>query len=187
VEHGGEPRSAPMPRRNVIAIGEAVHTVIEQALKKGVPVSNRRRRTAAEEEALRLRTETGDRERLGFGKKRARAVTDESANYMTGAEMMDLNAVPIQSMHPEVLMQLNDIGSSLTGLTIMEEIQIDRMMGKLRPFVEGEPIGVIQHHKRRAAPAHKTRNDIMDDRQKELRERQRRNDATLARMKERCR
>jgi len=83
--------------------------------------------------------------------------------------------------------QLNQIGSSLTGLTIMEEIQIDRMTGKLRPFVEGEPIGVIQYHRRGPASAHKTRNDIMDDRQKELRERQRRNDATLARMKEKCR
>jgi len=175
-----------MPPRNVIAIGEAIHAVVEQALKKGAPVSNRRqRRTAAEHEALRLRTETGEREARKFGKKQAKSLTDENDSYMTGSEALDLDPVPGQSASPDVLSQLNQIGSSLTGLTIMEEIQIDRVTGKLRPFVEGEPIGVIQYHKRGPAPALKTRNDIMDDRQQELRTRQRRNDATLARLRQR--
>jgi uncharacterized membrane protein (DUF106 family) len=46
---------------------------------------------------------------------------------------------------------------------------------------------MIQHHKQGPAPWLKARNEIMDERQKELRERQRRNDRTLERLQERYR
>lgn len=171
-----------MQRRDVIAIGEAIHDVVEQALKRGTRMSGRKpRRTAAEEEALRLRTEAAQREQHKFGKKKAKALTDADPNYM-GGDSQSNDPVPDQAQNPSVLMQMNQIGSSLTGRTIMEEIQSDRMNGKLRPFVEGEPIGKIQKHKRGPAKPLKTRNEIMDDRRNELRERQQQNDATLDRL-----
>lgn len=166
-----------MPRK-ILALGEEVHRLIERDVKREARVSNRQRRTAAEDEALRLRTETAQREQHGFGKKTSKAVTDESSNYMNDSEVLE-SWVPDGELNPTVLSQMGTMGSSLTGQTIMEEIADARWTGKLRPFVEGEPIGLIKTHVRKPAPMLKTRNQIMDERQKVLRERQQRNDRTL--------
>ena len=175
-----------MRRPSVIAIGEAVHTAVEQMLKKGARMSNKRRRTPAEEEALRLRVETGARERLDFGKKTVRALTDEDAGYMAGEDVGG-TAGGEWHEHPEAWQQLGSMGSSLTGYSVIEEIREDRMLGKLRPFVEGEPIGAIHYHECKPAPPLRTPEQIKEEEREALRERQKRNDRTLAKLARRYR
>lgn len=141
---------------------------------------------AAVEEAKRLRAETAAREAGRFAVKTPPTVTDNDDQFMSSE--LDIVEMRDGGLTPMVNEQLNQIGSSLTGLSIMEEIQMDRLAGKLRPFVEGEPIGACHNGpKRGPAPSLTTHNKIMDERQKELRERQKTNDRTLARLKEKCR
>lgn len=168
-----------MPRRSVIAIGEAYHAALETTLKKGVPVSNRRRRNAAEEEALRLRVETAERERKDFGTKTETHLDSMEAGFVNNDDSPQDEALR-KFFSPEAYEQLSEPCGSTTGYSIMEEIAEASLNQRLRPFVEGEPIGVIQNHpKPTAARSIKTRAEIMDEHVKELHERQRHNDATL--------
>jgi hypothetical protein len=48
---------------------------------------------------------------------------------------------------PEVQTQLIKPGSSLMGVSIMQELAEDSAEGRIHPFVEGEPIGRIQEGK----------------------------------------
>lgn len=94
----------------------------------------------AEAEALRLRLDQAKQERLGDGARKVRkAVTDESPYYMTGGH----DEGPFAES-PATFQALNSAGCSLNGLSIIEEIKMEREQGKVRPFVEGEPIGYIQ-------------------------------------------
>lgn len=51
-------------------------------------------------------------------------------------------------LHPSIDEQLNSPGSSLTGLSIREELADEYLMGKVAPFVEGTPIGTIPLNRR---------------------------------------
>lgn len=169
-------------RRTVLNFGEALHAHLEKAMTKRATPTN-----AFLEEAKRLRMETTARERQDFGKKTAPAVTDNGdrdagqALYMGGDsdDTTHSDWMPTSSMSPDVTMQLNQVGSSLTGMSIMEEITEDRLHGKLRPFIEGEPIGCIQHWPRDSAPMLKTEVDLYNDRQKVMLELRAKNDAAM--------
>jgi len=186
-----------MPQRSVIAIGEAIHKVVEQALK-GVPMQKKPTRSAAQEEAKRLRIEQATRERADFAVKTPRrksldnmqSDSVDNDNVQGGKfeeELPPIDQALVEFQAPMIDAQLYRMGSSLTGISIMDEIHNDRLAGKLRPFVEGEPIGLIQHHKREPAPALVTQNEIMDGRRAQLRRRQKKNDRTLARIRRKYR
>lgn len=168
-----------MAGKDVTRLQEGAYRLLAERM--GYTHVSNRKHTAATEEAARLRAETAVREAGKFGKKKGAAPTDDSDLYMDDEALTNL-PVSTQGQECDASMQLNQIGTSLTGLSIMEEIQNDRNAGRVRPFVEGEPIGRIQQHVRKPAPMLMTRNEVMDERQKELRARQRRNDATLAKM-----
>lgn len=167
--------------RSVIEMGVAVHRLVEATLK-GTRSMTKKQPTTAKEEAKRLRIESAARESRQFGTKTAAAITDTDSQYMSDESVIDNGPGGTFKLHPEVQEQLNSVGSSRTGYSIMEEIHSDRQAGKLRPFVEGEPIGTIKYHERKAAKPLMSAAQIKEEERAALRERQRRNDAKLAKL-----
>jgi len=62
---------------------------------------------------------------------------------------------------------------------IRDEMADDYEAGKVRPFVEGEPIGVIHNQKRGPAKMLKTEAELYAERQKVLRELRVKNDEAM--------
>jgi hypothetical protein len=176
-------------KRKVIAIGEAVHTALEAVLKTGATMK-KHTRTPAQEEALQLRVETARYEKQDYATK-----TPTVHNMHGGAEGETLQFPDAQLgaadlaeqefLCPSVDDQLSRPGSSLTGLSIMEEIVEANHMKRMKPFIEGQPIGKIQKWTTGPAPALKTNNEIMEDRRKETLRLRAKNDRALDRLLER--
>lgn len=137
------------------------------------------------EEAKRLRLETARIEQGDFGVKKAVPVpperqepdddpVDEGEELLSQADIDEHNF-----LNPTIDDQVSRGGSSLTGMSIMEEIQEDRLNGTLQPFVEGEPIGVLKTWTRGPARMLKTERELYDERQKCLNELRAKNDAAI--------
>lgn len=62
---------------------------------------------------------------------------------------------------------------------IRDELADEFAEGRVRPFVEGEPIGTIRNQKRGPAPMLKTEKELYDERQKVLRELRIKNDEAM--------
>lgn len=134
----------------ILSIGVGVHKLIEERLKQGESVK-RRDMTAAEQEAVKLRKDAKWKERNDWVAKK---ITDDQLEKWHPdlddkmAELPSVNDLSVEHfLMPMVDQQLNTPGSSLTGYSIMEEIHEDRVMGKLHPFVEGEPIGACNNRR----------------------------------------
>ena len=154
--------------RKVIAIGEAIHMSIEKKLRSK-PV----RRAPVSPLAVELRVETAQREQGDFGLPKPKTPTFTPGLDVTHDEMVN------QFLAADAEMQLRYPCGSLTGFGIMEEIEQERLAGKLKPFVEGEPIGCIKNWPRDPAPALKSEKDLYDERQKCMLELRRKNDETM--------
>jgi hypothetical protein len=170
--------------RSPIDFGKALHNLVEQQLKEVPRVKAQKQRTPAEEWALQLRKETARMERFDFAVKAGLPFNNNGAfEEESEDELSPHDLMTEMTLAPSVTDQLNKTGSSLTGFTIMEEINEARLRGTLETFVEGTPIGACHNGPRPCpAPALKSHNEIMDDRQRELRQRQARNDRTLDRL-----
>lgn len=136
-----------------------------------------------DELAKKLRLETARLEKGDFAVKKAMVVhADTSLDDDPGDDEPAISQADIDEfnfLNPTFDDQLNRGGSSLTGYSIMEEIEEDRLHGTLAPFVEGTPIGHIQNHKRGPAPMLKTEKELYEERQKELLELRAKNDAEI--------
>jgi hypothetical protein len=130
------------------------------------------------EEAQRLRAESARLERGDFAIKTPAYLYEDDVSAELISEA-DIDADTF--LCPVVDAQLSRGGSSLTGYSIMEEIEEDMLNGKLRPFVEGEPIGVIKNWLREPAPMLKNEAELYNERQKELNELRAKNNASLRR------
>lgn len=161
---------------NILLFGKALHAAVEKAIKEAPLVKSvRKQRTPAEDEALRMRLEMERTAKLDFGIPTPKRITNDDSTLDQGFADIEQG----EFLAPQLDDQLSKMGSSLTGMSIMEEIQMDRIVGKLRPFLPG-PLGACHNAPRAcAAPSLKTHNEIMDDRQRELRSRQQTNDRIL--------
>ena len=97
--------------------------------------------------ALELNAEQRWLERGIWARKTARVADLNGIDADTEVEQIELAPADVELLHftmPTLDAQLNKPGSSLTGMSIMEEIQSDRMHGKLRPYTKVEPIGAYE-------------------------------------------
>jgi hypothetical protein len=84
--------------------------------------------------------------------------------------------------------QMGAPGTSLTGYSINEEVAEMELLGTLRPFVEGEPIGCIRTDPPRVPPPSMlTRAEIMEGRRRQMLDARNRNDAVLESLLRKCR
>jgi hypothetical protein len=92
----------------------------------------------------------------------------------------------VMLLQPSLESQLNRSGSSLTGQSIMEEIHVARLAGKLRPYSGREDIGAYKKREpNRPAPMLLSPERIAQDRRKEMLELRAANDRALARLLDR--
>lgn len=157
-----------------LKIGEAIHRLMERRYKKGAPMKPTR-----SDMAKQLRIETSQRERGDFVKKTQVPPTDADERYMSDADADEGGPGGAWGQQPDAALQMTQMGSSLTGYSVMEEITEDRLNGKLRPFIEGEPIGMIQKHDPKPAPMLKSKARIKEDERTEMLAMRKRNDTAL--------
>ena len=72
------------------------------------------------------------------------------------------------------------LGAALDNIRI--ELADDYLYGRVRPFVEGEPIGAIRNQKRGPAPMLKSEKELYEERQKVLLELRQKNDDAITRV-----
>jgi len=113
-------------------------------------------------------------------------------NSVLGAD--DINALPMDELKPadvEIVRllqpslddQLDRVGSSLTGESIMAELHVDRLAGRIKPFVEGEPIGAYKlRPEPKPAPELRTPERIASDKRQEMLALRAKNDRAMARL-----
>lgn len=95
-------------------------------------------------EARKLLQESRSIERHEFGKKTSiPPIVDDVPAYGTTDEFRSNDEALQNMLYPSFDDQLNHTGSSLTGFSIMEEINEQIINGLLAPFIEGTPIGPI--------------------------------------------
>ncbi len=99
-----------------------------------------------EKERIRLLAEARNQERHSRSGKTAVHQLETGAQEDESVTLDTPSAGDIEIehfLHPPVDQQLTTPGSSLTGYSIMEELFEALTFNRLRPFVEGEPIGTI--------------------------------------------
>jgi hypothetical protein len=178
-----------MSRREVIPMSKSKEAKKKVATAPKVQVKPARVILSwAEGVAQKLRIEQANREQPMRGQEPIHTAphgTDAIA-YEHGVPGTDkLGSADIAMMEmlaPSWDDQWGKMGSSLTGMSIREELA-ER---PLRPFVEGEPIGKIQKHKRGPAKPAFTRDQIMEMRRDEMMALRRKNDRAIARLLERA-
>jgi hypothetical protein len=118
--------------------------------------------TDREKLRLQLLNEAREHERVGIDCKTPSRTPFDSDDFIFPDES-DADLDIEHFLHPMVDGQITRPGSSLTGLSIREELADEYLTGKVRPFVEGEPIGTIPpDHRADLRPGYKSGRKRLD-------------------------